>query len=344
LHERQITKLKMKQSMNINLAESTEIGSTGIYHLKRLWSKTMLNEQLPDEQELDNAIMSILGLGLLPMYQFLFGQRPTFEAFEQWVVEIGGGTIAPEKIEQCNQLLTAKVQANETIEPDVLSAEDIDFWNENGYVVLKNAISHEDCVAARQAIWDYLQMDENNSASWYNNANAVQGIMVPLYRNPAIDKNRNAPKIRKAFEQLWGQNSLIVTTDKCGFNPPQTNRFNYRGTGLHWDVSLAMPIPFGTQGILYLTDTAAHQGALTLIPCFHKTIEMWLTTLPKHSNPREFDFSSYEKIPIAANAGDFIIWNHKLPHSSSPNNANLPRLVQYINWYAPLQKVQETWI
>jgi ectoine hydroxylase-related dioxygenase (phytanoyl-CoA dioxygenase family) len=338
----------MQELQNINLADSTETGSTGIYHLKRLWSKAMLgnqvSRQLKNEQELDNAIVNILGLGLLPTYQFLFGQQPSFEAFEQWVVETGGANITAEKIKQCNELFAAKTQANESIEPDTLSAEDIDFWNENGYVIIKNAISQEDCVAARRAIWNYLQMDENNSESWYKNSNAVQGIMVPLYRDPAIDKNRNAPKIRKAFEQLWGQTGLIVTTDKCGFNPPQTNGFTFRGTGLHWDVSLAPPIPFGTQGILYLTDTAANQGALTVVPSFHKIIESWLANLPKHINPREVDLSSFEKISIAASAGDFIIWNHQLPHSSSPNNASLPRLVQYINWYAPLQKVQSNWI
>ncbi len=301
-------------------------------------------EQYVNEQELDNAIINILGLGLLPTYQFLLGHRPGFEAFEHWITEQGGGTIAAEKIAQCNRLLVGNSEPGERIEQDVLSAEDIGFWNENGYIVIKNAVSPGDCADARQAIWNYLQMDENDSKSWYTDSDSVQGIMVPLYRDPAIDKNRNAPKIRKAFEQLWGQNGLIVTTDKCGFNPPQTDSFSYRGIGLHWDVSLATPIPFGTQGILYLTDTAANQGALTLIPSFHKTIETWLANLPEHCNPREVDLSSFEKISIAANAGDFIIWNHKLPHSSSPNNAGLPRLVQYINWYAPLQKVQTDWI
>ena len=343
-----IPKSNMKSSPDIQLAESTEIGSTGICHLKRIWGKAMLgnqlNEQLINEQELDNAIINILGLGLLPTYQFLFGQKPSFEAFEQWVVEMGGGSIAAEKIEQCNQLIVGNAQVNDGFEPDVLSAEDIEFWNEHGYVIIKNAIPQEDCVAARQAIWNYLQMDENNPESWYSNSHAVQGIMVPLYREAVIDKNRNASRIRKAFEQLWGQQGLIVTTDKCGFNPPETNGFTYRGIGLHWDVSLARPIPFGTQGILYLTDTAANQGALTLIPSFHKILESWLDGLPADVNPREFDLAAFEKISIAANAGDFIIWNHKLPHSSSPNNATLPRLVQYINWYAPLQKVQADWI
>lgn len=338
----------MEESPPYTIAESTEIGSTGIFHLKRIWAKAMLGNQATaqfvNERELDTAIINMLGLGLLPTYEFLFGQQPSFEAFENWVLERGGGIIAAEKIEQCNQLFAGKTQANEGTEQDVLSAEDIDFWNENGYVIIKNAISQEDCVAARHAVWDYLQMDENDSESWYKNSNSVQGIMVPLYRNPAIDKNRHAPKIRRAFEQLWGQNDLIVTTDKCGFNPPQTDSVAYRGIGLHWDVSLAMPIPFGTQGILYLTDTAANQGALTLVPSFHKKIETWLTSLPKDTKPRDVDLSSFEKISIAANAGDFIIWNHKLPHSSSPNMASLPRLVQYINWYAPLQKVQSSWI
>jgi ectoine hydroxylase-related dioxygenase (phytanoyl-CoA dioxygenase family) len=95
---------------------------------------------------------------------------------------------------------------------------------------------------------------------------------------------------------------------------------------------------------LYLTDTAANQGALTLIPGFHNILETRLANLPEVANPREFDFAAFEQMSIAASAGDFIIWNHKLPHSSSPNNANLPRLVQYINWYAPLPKVQSNWI
>lgn len=338
----------MKETTTINLAESVETGSTGICHLKRLWGKAMLrsqlNQQFMDEQELDNAIINLLGLGLLPTYQFLFEFKPSFEAFEHWVVEKNEGTISAEKIAQCNQLITGNTKADQHMEHDVLSADDIDFWNENGYVVLKNAIPEEDCMAAREAIWEYLQMDENDSESWYKNLDSMQGIMVPLYRHPAIDKNRTAPRIRKAFEQLWNQNGLIVTTDKCGFNPPQTNHFTYRGTGLHWDVSLALPIPFGTQGILYLTDTAANQGALTLIPSFHKTIEPWLANLPDHINPRKADLSSFEKKSIAASAGDFIIWNHTLPHSSSPNNASLPRIVQYINWYAPLQKVQTNWV
>ena len=47
--------------------------------------------------------------------------------------------------------------------------------------------------------------------------------------------------------------------------------------------------------------------------------------------------------PIAANAGDFILWHQALPHGSSPNTATRPRLVQYIN-YMPIDAgVKDKW-
>lgn len=338
----------MRSPDNTELPASTETGSTGIYQLKRLWSKALAGQEVinlyPDEMALDNALLDILGVGLLPAYQFLHGQRPDFESFEKWIVAHSNGCIAPETIEQCNALFQNKTLQQQSNAADILTTQDIAFWEEQGYVIVKNAVSPQDCAAARNAIMDHLEMDEEDSASWYRENEIMQGIMVPLYRNAAIDTNRNSPVIRRAFEQLWKRTDLVVTTDKCGFNPPETSTFTYRGTGLHWDVSLATPIPFGTQGILYLTDTAANQGALTVVPGFHKNIENWLQQLPENTDPRKTDFSSFDPKPIAANAGDFIIWNHKLPHGSSPNRAKLPRIVQYINWYAASEKVQDIWI
>jgi hypothetical protein len=336
----------MKTNNKPDLAERSETGTTGILQLKRLWSKAMagtdLNSQSNMESEMEFAILDILGLGLLPTYQFLYSQKPDFNSFEQWVIKTAGDRFCNEKIRQCNDLSDKKTTLFTTYENEVLTAADLSFWDEFGYVVIKNAISKEDCSASCKAIWNFLEMDAQIKDTWYQSGKNVQGIMVPLYRDAALDKNRNSATIKRAFEQLWKQNDLIAVTDKCGFNPPETDKFRYRGIGLHWDVSLATPISFGTQGILYLTDTATHQGALTLIPGFHKTIESWLATLD--TDPRETDFSNFRQLPIAANAGDFIIWNHKLPHSSSANRSNSPRLVQYINWVAPFQQKQEVWI
>ncbi|MNE39994.1 Phytanoyl-CoA dioxygenase (PhyH) [compost metagenome] len=104
---------------------------------------------------------------------------------------------------------------------------------------------------------------------------------------------------------------------------------------MHWDVSLDLPIPFGLQGLLYLSDTQANQGAFTLVPGFHNRIDSWINSLPAGSNPRNQDLHQLGSMPVVANAGDFIIWHQALPHGSSPNTSNRPRLVQYIN-YSPI--------
>jgi Phytanoyl-CoA dioxygenase (PhyH) len=332
-----------KQSV---LAKSNEAGFTGVYHLKRIWSKAMTGANgYEDEWQLDNAVLALLGVGLLPSFTFLHQQQPDFEHFEKWVAAHHGGTIPADIVQQCNALFVQQgaLVANEQ-ENDVLTATDMAFWEENGYVIVRNAIPAGDCADSRAAVWDFLGMDENNPDSWYQTTDKLQGIMVQLYRHPALDKNRASPKIRRAFEQLWGRTDLLVTTDKTGFNPPEKANFTYRGTGIHWDFSLARPIPFGVQGILYLTDTAANQGALTLAPGFHHKIDDWLAQLPAGANPRKQDLSKLGLVAIAANAGDLIIWHNSLPHDSSPNRADSPRIVQYLYWQPRSFKMQEEWV
>jgi hypothetical protein len=326
---------------------STETGVTGICHLKRVWAKALVSHAAPmdnTEWQLDNALLDLLGVGLLNSFTYLHSNRPDFAEFEQWVANHHGGTVPLELVQQCNALLAdAPLPVLPDIVADALSPEDLSFWETNGYLILRNAVSSEDCAAARAAIWQYLEMEENDPASWYLSTDKLQGIMAPLYRHPALDKNRQSPTIRRAFEQLWGHQNLIATTDKVSFNPPETTQYQYRGIGLHWDVSLVPPVPFGVQGLLYLTDTAAHQGAFTLVPGFHRHINNWLAQLPAGTNPRAVDLAPFNPQPIAANAGDFIIWHHALPHGASPNRGSSPRLVQYLYWYPAQQPLQNQW-
>ena len=49
----------------------------------------------------------------------------------------------------------------------VLSAADIDFWEENGYVVVHDAVPPENYKAAERAIWDFLEMDTDDPETWY---------------------------------------------------------------------------------------------------------------------------------------------------------------------------------
>lgn len=336
--------------MKTQLSPSTATGSLGIMHLKRYWEKqnALKNGELPgnalaNEWVLDTTLLSALNLGLEQTITYLYRETPAFDDFEKWIAQVNNGQVPAEKIELFNRALQEQPEQNTDIEK-VLTDDELAFWDANGYLIIRNAVPKEDADAAVKAICDYIGADITKPESWYKPHPAKQGVMVQLFQHEALEKNRRSEKVRKVYEQLWGRKDLWLNTDRAGFNPPETDFYRYQGFPLHWDVSLKLPIPFGLQGILYLTDTAAHQGAFTLVPGFQHRIEDWLNSLPEGTDPREEDMYALGAVPIAANAGDFIVWHHALPHGSSPNRAGSPRVVQYVNYTPVNAEIKKQWI
>ena len=213
----------------------------------------------------------------------------------------------------------------------VLTAEDRKFWKENGYVVVHNAVPPENLKAAERAVWDFLEMQSDDPASWY--PDPPRGtIMAEMYQHQALWDNRQYPRVHQAFAEIWGTEQLWVSIDRASMNPPELPDWKYP-SHLHWDTKLEPPIEFWVQGVLYLTDTAANQGAFTCVPGFHRQLEAWLKDLPPEANPREQDLESLGAKPIAGAAGDLIIWHSALPHGSSPNTATHPRVAQYVTMF-----------
>lgn len=335
------------------ITASTEPGSLGVLHLKRYWHKAWLRREcklpsgaLRNEWLIDTTLLAVLGLGLEQTMTHLHHSQPSFEDFEKWICSVNPSGLSRAKIEEFNAYILSRRITRTPPDPanHVLSAEDMAFWEENGYVIIRNAVSRTDCEEAVAAICDFIEIDRADPASWYKPHPSRQGIMVQLFQHPALEKNRQSAKVRAAYQQLWNRTDLWLNTDRAGFNPPETKHWTFPGPRLHWDVSLAQPIPFGLQGILYLADTEANQGAFTLVPGFQHRVGDWLKSLPPGSHPRNEDLYALGTRPIVANAGDFIIWHHALPHGSSPNTSSLPRFVQYIN-YTPLdEEEREEWI
>lgn len=227
--------------------------------------------------------------------------------------------------------------------PPVLTADDLSFWDEHGYVIVRGAISAEDSAASAQLLWDHLQMNPDDPETWYRPIKS-KGIMVQLFHHPVLQRNRESARMHKAFAQLWGTADLWVTTDRMSFNPPERPSRPFQGPRLHFDTSLAPPIPLGLQGLLYLTDTQADQGAFSCVPGFHRRVEEWLKSLPPDESPRAQDLERLGPVPIAAGAGDLIIWHHALPHGSSPNRATRPRLVHYVTMFPTTAPEERPWL
>ena len=323
-------------------------GGLGVPHLECLAARVR-DGRVADAASwaADQAAIYGLGLGLLETLRYLNGSRPTLDDFESWIFEQNGGDLPPERIAAVNASVRRALAGDRTplVDPDLpapLDAEDLRFWEQNGYVVLRRAVAAEDCATAARALWDFLGMRPDAPDGWYA-CSPREGIWVPLVRHPAFDANRASARIRGAFAQLWGTSDLIVTVDRGGFNPPERPRNPFAGQGLHWDTSLSSPMPLGLQGILYLTDTPVYQGAFRCVPGFHRRIGDWLAALPPGANARDQDLSD-EAVCVAGQAGDMVIWHAALPHGASPNRGTAPRLVQYITYFPPGRVDSRPWV
>ncbi|HEX8647278.1 MAG TPA: phytanoyl-CoA dioxygenase family protein [Thermoleophilaceae bacterium] len=277
----------------------------------------------PSEVELDHAVLDVLGAGREAANRFLFRRDVTLADFERWIEEQNGGSVAPWRLARAREITGAAGRDPEVqrridaidAAPPALSADDLAFFDEHGYVVLHEAVGAE----LRDALADAVPRHMDG---------LTQGIMVQLFDHPAQRAIRELPRIHKAFAQLWGTADLIATTDRCGFNPPESDGVPFPGPHLHLDLSsLEPPIPFGLGGMIYLTDTPAEQGAFQCVPGFHRRID--------REPPPSRDMSGMEGQPIPGAAGDMVIWHEALPHGPTPNRGDRPRIVQYLKLYPP---------
>ena len=308
--------------------------SLDIDALHAYWaSQCMPGSVAPLPQDVVKTLLAGLRINVLETLRYLHEQRPTYAQFETWVWERNGGDLTDASLVRLRRALAgeavgAEVGNLEHVEG--LSADDLAHWHEHGYVILRNAISPEAAEATELAIYAFLGMDRDDPNSWYRQS-LGHSIWVPLLRHPALVANRRAPRIHKAHAQLWGREDLWVTIDQGGLNPPERDGWRFPGPHLHWDATLAEPHCFDLQGILYLADVAEDQGAFSCVPGFHRTLKQWLQSVPDGVSVQSHAQRTLTMKPIAAKRGDMIIWHHLLPHGSSPNRAQRPRVVQYMS-------------
>lgn len=268
------------------------------------------------------------GISMEDAFEFVFSQKPDKEAFQNWVSE--------------RRRVQPVLDAAQI--PDVLSAEDLDFWHQHGYVVLKGVINEDACAAVRNAIWEYLGMSPDEPKSWYRQSEGMRGMMLRFCDHPALDVLRNSPKIYKAYCQLYGHTRIYKTIDKVSFNPPEAEGYNFLGSRTHWDTSLHLPVADEFQGLLYLTDTTALDGAFHCVPGFHHKLEAWIKALPEGTNPRDEALRVLQTVAVPGNAGDFVIWHQALPHCATPNRGKTPRLIQYLTYLSEDVVDSKVWI
>ena len=238
---------------------------------------------------------------------------------------------------------SSSVKLRQTASPDtlrVLGIEQWDFWRENGYVVVKQAVSRQQAQQTAEFLWEFEDKDPDDPATWYTAPRAEMKMkelagtgMVEVYNHQALWDNRQARRVYDAFVDIWGTERLWVTIDRANLNFPIRPGYEYKGF-IHWDYDPDTK-PQNVQGVLALADqTDPNMGGFQCIPWLYRNYASWKLTQPADRDHFQPDLTGLEdkivKVPLEA--GDLLIFNSSEPHGIRPNHSrDKVRIAQYIS-------------
>jgi len=226
----------------------------------------------------------------------------------------------------------------------VLSEADWQHWITQGFVVIRNAVPLPLCKAVDDMLWQFLEMDPDDPATWYKpqlREHRMKELnntgMIEVYNHQSLWETRQHPRIYDAFVDIWDREDLWVAIDRANLNPPnKAAREKGSVDGfIHFDVDVSQrPLPISVQGVLSLRKQGGEIGGFQCVPSVFGEIDTWWEKQPPGSNPFKPDVTGRAIENIELEAGDFLIWDSLLAHGVRPNrSADQVRMAQYISMF-----------
>ncbi|RYD90938.1 MAG: hypothetical protein EOP54_23245, partial [Sphingobacteriales bacterium] len=214
----------------------------------------------------------------------------------------------------------------------LLSETQVQFWEEQGYLIIGGLVEPELCEQVKELICKHMGVSLADSTSWYNGHPDWHGLMLQVYQGESIEAIRKHPNVYQLFSELYGSKDIIANTEKVSFNPPVTETWKFSSGALHWDIDNSKPIDYYIQGLIYLDDVPEDRGPLQVVPGVHLSYEEWIRPFATSHDAHEAMRREMKPVPVPGKKGDVIVWRNTLPHAASANYSALPRFVQYISF------------
>ena len=220
----------------------------------------------------------------------------------------------------------------------ILSEEDWQFWKDNGYIVIKQAVPNEQAQRLADFLWEFEEKDPSDPSTWYAPPRAEMKMkeltnsgMVELYNHQFEWDNRQTQRVYDAFVDIWGTEKLWVTIDRANLNFPVQPGHEFKGF-IHWDYDPETR-PQNVQGVLALAEqTDENMGGFQCLPELYRTYDTWKLTQPENRNRFQPDTTGFEFVRVKMQAGDLLIFNSTQPHGIRPNHSkDKVRIAQYIS-------------
>ncbi len=247
-------------------------------------------------------------------------------------------------------------QRNQTLEPVYTrfprfaagSPESVAHLEQEGFVIVADALSDEQTDHAIDLTWQYLAelgtgIDRSDPTTWGDDRwpVAVHGGIIPsqgIGHSEAQWFIRSVPAVKQAFAAVWDDDDLLVSFDGMALWRPTSVdpewRTNRGGSWLHIDQHpIGRPGFHCVQGLVSLIETSPVTGGNVLIPGSHHRFasipELYPDRLARiHRSIDHFRFPSDDPLlaetppaMVHLEAGDLLLWDSRTIHCSSPGIA-----------------------
>ncbi|MDF1666304.1 MAG: phytanoyl-CoA dioxygenase family protein [Planctomycetota bacterium] len=238
-----------------------------------------------------------------------------------------------------------------------LSESQRQFFDEQGYVVIPSVISKDACEKTRSEVWSYLAetfaIERANPLTWDCDKLHKQGFL-DVFALDSMWRNRESEAVYGVFAELLDEARLWVSNDRVCWKRPafyldaqgkQVNKFNkWQRTSPHVHTDLNYwnpPERLELQGVLALGETPEERGGFACIPGFHKWYTQWAVDNIDKKAPATKTFVTFKDkalikeqlVNVPVNAGDLLVFNSLLPHTTMPNRSDAWRMCQYITYF-----------
>ncbi len=232
------------------------------------------------------------------------------------------------------------------LEP-VLSPADIAQFHEQGYVVVKGAISRDVAEHYRQVLLGLIPSGLEIPVSWGSHEGRIKPMrdsgshtfdtpdLIPLMTNPTLYAAASQLLESSRLRMLDGSVGITIRNAAHGDKPLSQT--------LHIDASVPNTVDdFASTvqelqigGCYYLTDVAENGGGIHVVPGGHKIVEAEARAAGgggRHLHANWKKIEHLDSVEITGGAGDFALVHHLMPHGASHNRNATTRVAYFVRW------------
>ena len=231
--------------------------------------------------------------------------------------------------------------------PRVLTDEQItQFW-EQGYLLVKGAVSKAEAEHFRNLILGLVPPNLEIPPHWHSTAGRIKPMFTPgnhTFDTPDFIPLFQNEKVYHVAAQLLESPRLRVLDGSIGITLRNQSwgDSSLRSQTLHIDASAPADIDnfhftleeVQVGGCYYFTDVAPEGGGIHVVPGGHRIVEEESRAHPqgRHLHDNWKRITHLESVEVTGEAGDFALLHHLMPHAASHNRQPTARVAQFMRY------------